>query len=134
MSTATVGTHSPRCIHDHHAAARETADDSNMFVVAGPPDYIVDVYQRLPPIPKKLIQVNGGIYSHANGRNRTASLMPRARDLPRASDQSAPLVLRRPPTSANQTTVVYRFANALRAASAADAMPISSYRLAACVN
>ena len=36
-----------------------------MLIVAseGPtPDYIFNLYQRLPPIPKKLIQVDGSVY------------------------------------------------------------------------
>jgi hypothetical protein len=49
-----------------------------MFVVAseGPtPDYIVNLYQQLPAIPKKLIQVDGSVYWMLSHQRQAAALI-----------------------------------------------------------
>ncbi len=49
-----------------------------MFVVAsrGPtPDYIVSLSERLPPVPKRLIRINGSVYWMLSHQRQAAALM-----------------------------------------------------------
>jgi hypothetical protein len=59
-------------------APLEQLTTPTMFVVAseGPtPDYIVDLYQRLPAIPKRLIQVDGSVYWMLSHQRQATALI-----------------------------------------------------------
>jgi pimeloyl-ACP methyl ester carboxylesterase len=59
-------------------ALLEQLKTPTMFVLAsqGPtPDYIVNLYERLPPITKKLVQVNGSVYWMLSHPQQAAALI-----------------------------------------------------------
>jgi hypothetical protein len=65
--------------HDDAASPLGAADDAN-DVCCGQrrpptPDYIVDLYQRLPAIPKRLIQVDGSVYWMLSHQRQATALI-----------------------------------------------------------